>query len=433
MKVWVRRGLLAAASLSAACNATLGITVPDDGGATQDDGGGSPPVPHDGGASDVTVMPPTTDAGTDATTPSDAKAGADAPSPPIDGGGGSDADASNANACGGNVDLQSDPSNCGRCGHDCGGATCVGGMCSAYVVQGQQDYTTALAVDATGIYWTSEAYSGVYHCPGTSCASAPTLLTGTQGQPWELALGGGKVFWEADQASGAMILSNAVTKLGPTGDVFVTRPTVIRALAADDTDVFWSESNGSYQTYRCPQTGCDGGIPVFSDVVYDLVTDGTHLVWASNLSSLKFCTKANCAQQYLIQSGLANAQNVALHGGVAYVSDTGGANPTTGSISACPLNGTNCKPGNFAPGLTSPRAIAVDDSGVYWAAPESTDAGDTNGAIFMCPLAGCPSSGPTVVAAGQTGGVGLLAVYGTLVFFTSGGPSSPYIMAVVKP
>jgi hypothetical protein len=426
---------LAAASLSVACNTTLGITLPDDGGTTTHDEGGPPQTLDDGGASDVTVTPPSqNEAGSDGPTGADAKAGTDAAGDPGDGGGASDADASSANACGGNVDLQTDPGNCGRCSHDCGGATCVAGMCSAYVVQGQQDYTTALAVDATGIYWTSEAYGGVYHCPGTSCAATPTLLTGTQGQPWELALGGGKVYWEADQASGAMILSSAVTKLGPTGDVFVSRPTVMRALAADDNDVFWTESNGSFQTYRCPQTGCDdGGIPVFSDVVYDLVTDGTHLVWASNLSGLKFCTKANCAQQYLIQSGLTNAQNVALHDGVAYVSDTGGSNPTTGSISACPLNGTNCKPGNFAPSLTGPRALAVDDSGVYWTAPESTDAGDTNGAIFMCPLSGCPAGGPVVVAAGQTGGVGLLAVYGNLVFFTSGGPSSPYIMAVVKP
>jgi hypothetical protein len=52
------------------------------------------------------------------------------------------------------VDMSTDPSNCGRCGHDCQGGACAGGACQPAVL-GVVDSPYALAINSTGIFISS--------------------------------------------------------------------------------------------------------------------------------------------------------------------------------------------------------------------------------------------------------------------------------------
>ena len=443
MRASVRAVLIAVTLGLPACDAVLGINLPS--GDLPD--GALPGASAEGGAlvldagSDGTVDPPPNGNGPDATTPTDAPTG-DTPDAPS----GTDAKASNLDGaveagpppvCSPSVDYQTDPNNCGRCGHDCGGATCLAGKCQPYVVQDGQDYTDGLFVDSTGIYWISEVYDELLHCPITGCAAKPATVS-AQGSPIEFVVSSGVAFWESDQSTTSSLQSIPITNLGGAVAPFISRPGQMRSLAFDGADVFWTEApNGQWQTYRCPAAGCASGTPVFSDAVSAMISDGTHLVWISGSIGLKVCTKANCHPQVLIPSGFASSNDLVLHNGVAYVADNAELGTQTGSITSCSITATSCTVGNIAKGVPVAGGIAVDDSGVYWVGDDTIDAGNntsaTLGTIYTCPLTGCPASGPQVVIDGQVGGVGYIAVYGSQIYFTGGGSSSPNVMAIAKP
>jgi hypothetical protein len=77
----------------------------------------------------------------------------------------------------------------------------------------------------------------------------------------------------------------------------------------------------------------------------------------------------------------------------------------------------SCGPATFASGLTNPGSIATDSTSVYW-----IDEGTKHAQVQYCPLAGCPSGGPTTLAVSSgtssfKGGLGALAVTATDVYF----------------
>src|SRR5678815_2172990 len=56
-------------------------------------------------------------------------------------------------ACNGScVDIASSGTNCGKCSHDCGGATCTGGVCQPSIVADKLAYPV-FDVDATTVYF----------------------------------------------------------------------------------------------------------------------------------------------------------------------------------------------------------------------------------------------------------------------------------------
>jgi hypothetical protein len=452
MRSIVGSGFVGAVVVAAGCNAVLGIQLPS-GGAGGDGGIGadaesdaSPEIgeagamhaPDGGGARSpdgaVIPLPDGSPSGLPDSAPdaleTENEAAATEAGPPVEDAG-ADAPMGDASTCGGSTDRSSDPDNCGRCGHGCGGAACFGGECTPFIVTGDEDYSTTLAIDATGIYWGSDAYNELRQCPASGCAAAPTVVTQGQGIPWGIALAAGTVFWNTQTTTSSTIFSTPEAKLGPAGTPFLTVPAAISLLTADSADVIWTQYlSGAWTTYDCPVGGCEAGAPILADVVNDMRSDGTNLVWASNYTQLKTCLKASCVQQAIVPSGLIDARHVAVYDGVAYVSDTGG-NLGTGSITSCPVHSQSCPAANFASSLPAPTFLAVDASGVYWAASEGADASDTNGAVYMCPLSGCPSSGPIPIATGQAS-VASVTLYGNLVYWLSGSYGN-LIMAVAKP
>jgi hypothetical protein len=88
-----------------------------------------------------------------------------------------------------------------------------------------------------------------------------------------------------------------------------------------------------------------------------------------------------------------------------------------GAVKSCPVAGCSGGPLVYATQQNDPSGIVVDGQNVYWGTrATSPDAGASPlGGIWSCPLAGCPSSGPTKLApASHPYG---LAVGGTNVYW----------------
>ena len=60
-----------------------------------------------------------------------------------------------AATCGPEIDLTRDPRNCGRCGHDCLGGSCVDSRCQPTLFQSENDQPVGLATDGSDLFWTT--------------------------------------------------------------------------------------------------------------------------------------------------------------------------------------------------------------------------------------------------------------------------------------
>jgi hypothetical protein len=85
--------------------------------------------------------------------------------------------------CNGNcVNVQSDPSNCGSCGHTClnGQTTCRGSQCeaaAAEIVATRVAGGSVLACRASGKFWCNNACTDI-HIDNNNCGSCGTVCTG---------------------------------------------------------------------------------------------------------------------------------------------------------------------------------------------------------------------------------------------------------------
>src|SRR3954467_876167 len=90
-----------------------------------------------------------------------------------------------AAALSGDERFAADPENCGRLGHSCGGGACEKGACQKVVVQDGIIGLGGFAVDASGVYYTSNPgyfAARLLRCPPSGCVLQPDqLASGLQG------------------------------------------------------------------------------------------------------------------------------------------------------------------------------------------------------------------------------------------------------------
>src|SRR5215467_10227089 len=87
-----------------------------------------------------------------------------------------------SDACAG-VYLSSDPKNCGACGHDCLGGTCVTGICQPVIIANGVTDLEGLAIDAANVYWTDAIGGGVFSCPLAGCTGGPIPIAVSVASP----------------------------------------------------------------------------------------------------------------------------------------------------------------------------------------------------------------------------------------------------------
>jgi hypothetical protein len=217
-----------------------------------------------------------------------------------------------ASACDGS--FETDPHNCGACGHDCLGGACMNGVCQSFTIATAQSAPGPVAADDNAVYWWSDTQptggpqsgqilmaqrqggdggssilvssndttnvnalvsdgtnlffgcpflcSGVYEI---SSGRTTSLATGTGEQVGGLSVGGGITYWTTVN-SGSKSVSvrsgsgGAVATLDTESAVntFNNLPLVIAG-----PDIYYSSgaiSDGGQQVIETiPATGCSGG------------------------------------------------------------------------------------------------------------------------------------------------------------------------------
>jgi hypothetical protein len=295
----------------------------------------------------------------------------------IDGGTGCGIYCSPTRTC---VDTSSDPEDCGACGHGCQGGACVGGKCQPITLFTAANPTTifTLAVDSSNVYWGSAGPGGasIESCSLDSCLPAPGRVTPGLIQPTHIAVDSTSIYIVDDLAgTGSNVLKCPLPGCPAGATVFSTSSVQqTQSIAVNATSAFWTLDVGgamSSSVVSCPLGGCPSSGPTF------------------------------------LCSGVGKIGNVAL-------TPTDLVFNSASGIWTCPLTGGV---GNnvFAAPATPPGAPAIDQQykNVYWQQGYQY--------IESCPIEGCPSGGPTVLASGHPIA---LVVDATDIYWTSALPSA---------
>ena len=222
--------------------------------------------------------------------------------------------------CCGCGDVQSDPNNCGACGHSCGGQTCVGGVCGSVIVASHQANAYAIAADDANVYWTTTgAASSVVQAP-IAGGGATVLWQSANDYPAALALVSGEVYWTNEIQAGGV----SRVPIGGGGAIPVT--------PAVDYPYALTASGGTLFFTTAPYTS------QYGDVLSVPVGGGTVTTVAG-------------------QQSMGQASSIAVGGNRVYWN-------TYSDVMAAPLGGGT--PTTFA-AQQYPVAVAADANNVYWA------------------------------------------------------------------
>jgi hypothetical protein len=309
-----------------------------------------------------------------------------------------DCDTSPDNGC--ETDLSTSSTSCGACGHDCHGGDCKMGVCQPAPLAPQEGHPTALAIDATNVYWLSE-WGFVRSCPKKG--GTPTTLAKIQGYSQNIAVDATNVYW----TESGSVFACAIGGCNQTPAVLASGQKGASGITSDGVTVYWVNEVQFGQVMSCAVGGCGGAPATFASVVVwpsAITTDGKNVYWTMWWST-RFCAVGGCQ----------NPTPLSDWGGTTIAMDATNVYATapTGSgngypIWKCPLTGCNLNSTKLAPDTGD--GIAVDATNVYWTRSD-------NGTISSCAIAGCNQT-PTVIATGQSRPLSI-AVDTTTIYFTS--------------
>ena len=146
--------------------------------------------------------------------------------------------------------FAADPSNCGACGHSCGGGRCVGSACQPVAMAGA-DLPNGIAVDMMNVYWTNTGPttggSGTLMKLPVSGGNAVTLASG-QEAPYGVAVDAKNIYWTnfcgaGGTAGGACNVMQAGLD-GANATTIALNQSFPAGIALDETNVYWASYGG---------------------------------------------------------------------------------------------------------------------------------------------------------------------------------------------
>jgi hypothetical protein len=309
------------------------------------------------------------------------------------------------------ADLQVDPHSCGRCGHDCLGGGCAGGMCEAVVLYAGRDTPSSIVVEDASVLvtvQTANAETGyLFRCATDDCEATKTVMATGLVNPW-FALGEGpRVYWvnSGNSDAGAVTQSGTVLSCpadgcpdgGPIGYLpdggGVEGGATISGVAVDSTYIYWADLFGDTVTstggiYKCAIAECPGTLgPLVGGADFiplTVVVDPSFVYWTDlGTDQVLRCALPSCGgSPQIFANNQTEPSGLAVYGGHVYWSV--GRMPTGdgGGVLDCAATGCGTSPTIVAAGQDNPIFVAADDSGVYWTNANS-------GTVMRCPLAGC--------------------------------------------
>ncbi len=271
-------------------------------------------------------------------------------------------------------DMQTDPDNCGRCGHSCVGGSCVGGMCKPFELTTTWDGAWGLAVDDAVL------------CVAILLNNRMSCLDKTSGA----------LLWIGDNLA-------------------VNQPSWV---AMDETNVYWSNRvNTSGSIGVCTISGCTAPTKLIDPAnrPNGVAADATHVYWAeTNGKTLKRAAKDGTGVEVIVSESLDFSPFlVTLHGGHVYFSER-----TVGRVARVPKAGGAVQVLGSSP---YPSKVAVTQDWVFW-----TDF-NTIGTVYRVPNEDPPDGGgaSTIFAASQPGVFGIVADEQYVYWIASAGSLVP--------
>ena len=231
---------------------------------------------------------------------------------------------------------------------------------------------------------------------------APTVLAPGRSGPWAIAADGTNVYWTEN--GGVMSVPQ-----GGGAPAVLAQASSSHAIAVDAENVYWADSSG---VMRVP---IDGGAPMtlFSGPTdaQGLAVDATRVYWTDLTAGTVMSVPRAGGAATVLASGVRNAMGIAVDGAQAVW-----AIGQPGAIEMVPVTGGSAT--KLASDQDSPQQVAIDALNVYWT---NNGAGTTLGSVLEAPLMG----GPTItLATGQIDAVGLAVASvqgaGTYVYWVDG-------------
>jgi len=314
------------------------------------------------------------------------------------------------------VALDSNADHCDRCGHDCGGGTCMDRVCAPVQLIADFKGSANLAA-ADGTYFLTEN-TQVRACTNVGCTK-PTVIAGFTQYPLNagLAAGGGRVIFAASPDNAlsqyqGLFSCKQTGCLALPGDVLVSQGKYIAIEgvemggAAHDRVVYGVNNNGkkSIGTATCSATSCTTPV-VISDVTPAIATelmavDDANVYFTqvnAGATNLVMCPLAGCPGNVPVVIANLNVgagttiAAIRASGGLVYVAVLA-SNPKVLSCQPKPNGGC----GTLATGIASFSAFDLDASGFYYGS-------EVQGSLESCKLGGC-GGGPTKLRPAATPG-----------------------------
>jgi hypothetical protein len=318
------------------------------------------------------------------------------------------------------IDLESSPTDCGKCGHSCNGGACTTHTCGPIDVASGFTEVSSIAASSMGIVMVVNG-SDVKRCgipTGCSAATLSDISTGSNNLN-RVAVAGSEVFWDGAPSDPWIVWHCPLTGCpgaGPT--VAESNNDTFGALVAGPNDVYWAIS-GYYAQYshRCKPPACSTLTDVrpYSNTgnQYNSTLTPTHemsipttiasvgavtVLWNTGglyNSGTKFLRSCALATTCTTPTEIDTAPTYGVSALTYYNGQHYGA--SGGSIFSVPdVAGATTRTA-LAPDAAGIVGMAVDASGIYWV-------NGTSGNVRRCAkLTGCAAGEVETLATGQTG------------------------------
>ncbi|HSO40198.1 MAG TPA: hypothetical protein VLT33_47050 [Labilithrix sp.] len=333
-----------------------------------------------------------------------------------------------------NGDLQVDKKNCGRCGHDCLGGDCKGGLCQVIALAGSVAGPGALALDDKNIYVATIGADTVLRVAKTGGATE-VLVTGWQNM-LGVAVSGSTLFWSADGALGDAGDGNfggvwKCTLPACTDKKLVSTVGRTRHLDVKNGYLYYA-SESDVRRVKVDGTG-DQSLVTGVNQPFAVAADATHVYYNSNQNSLQRVLIAGGGDEPVGPLVASYVGFVAVDSQRFFWAYTDGAGKGTvlGALKSAPATRTTYGEANFRS-----LGVASDDTNLYWS-NDGTVTGTTSngdGELLTCPVAGCV--GDPVRLADKLNFAGAIALDATAVYFLEfggRGGANGRVLKIAKP
>ena len=282
----------------------------------------------------------------------------------VGGTGGATTSSTGAGGC--DADLENSKENCGACGHDCRGGSCIVGVCQPATIAVDQPSATGLAVDDEYVYWTTQEANGAVRRALKLSPDVVEDVATSQLGPFDVAVDDTHVYWNCPN-------DGTVTRV-PKGqrsmDSIATGESSPYAIAIDADFVYWpaAASPMGVAVRRAakapPHDPQDLGVDDTGVYPYAIAVDDTHVWWTDRLKdAVMRIPKTGGTPETVapLSSGARPRGIVSAEGAIWWVEQTGRVMRWQGGRAT-----------QVATGAGNPRDIAVHGGDIYWSEHEGS-------------------------------------------------------------